>query len=93
MQKMWWTRINQSFSHSVHASKPLQLHNLAWHIVQHGAAVLANRRFALSPGASTKFSAPPGWSGHFWARTGCNFDSSGTKKYTTGDCGSLVNWW
>ncbi|KAL6982800.1 hypothetical protein U1Q18_016193 [Sarracenia purpurea var. burkii] len=54
-----------------------------------GAAVLGDGGFALSPGASVQFPAPPGWSGRFWARTGCNFDDSGTGQCTTGDCGGL----
>ncbi|KAM7517148.1 hypothetical protein LguiA_006731 [Lonicera macranthoides] len=55
-----------------------------------GAAVLGDGGFALSPGASTQFPAPPGWSGRFWARTGCNFDNSGNGKCTTGDCGGAL---
>lgn len=31
--------------------------------------------------------APPGWSGRFWARTGCQFNSAGAGKCLTGDCG------
>ncbi|KAK2994796.1 hypothetical protein RJ640_021028 [Escallonia rubra] len=55
-----------------------------------GAAVLGDGGFALSPGASVKLPAPPGWSGRFWARTGCNFDASGNGKCTTGDCGGVL---
>ncbi|OAY66262.1 Thaumatin-like protein 1, partial [Ananas comosus] len=29
-----------------------------------------------------------GWSGRFWARTGCNFDASDRGSCATGDCGS-----
>ncbi|KAA8537670.1 hypothetical protein F0562_027340 [Nyssa sinensis] len=54
-----------------------------------GGAVLGDGGFELQPGASRELPAPPGWSGRFWARTGCNFDASGNGKCTTGDCGSL----
>ncbi|KAH7847334.1 hypothetical protein Vadar_024844 [Vaccinium darrowii] len=53
-------------------------------------AALGGGGFALAPGASKRFSAPPGWSGRFWARTGCNFDGSGNGKCNTGDCGKLM---
>lgn len=44
--------------------------------------------FALKPGQSAVFSAPPGWNGRIWGRTGCNFDKTGTgSKCQTGDCG------
>ncbi|GFY89862.1 pathogenesis-related thaumatin superfamily protein [Actinidia rufa] len=37
---------------------------------------------------SRAFQAPTGWSGRFWARTGCKFDGSGSGYCNTGDCGS-----
>ncbi|KAA8528616.1 hypothetical protein F0562_035971 [Nyssa sinensis] len=54
-----------------------------------GVAVLGGGGFTLPPAASIQLPAPPGWSGRFWARTGCNFDDSGNGKCTTGDCGGL----
>ncbi|KAG9440894.1 hypothetical protein H6P81_021059 [Aristolochia fimbriata] len=45
--------------------------------------------FLLPQGASASLTAPPGWSGRFWARTGCIFDDAGNGRCTTGDCGSL----
>ncbi|XP_043709569.1 pathogenesis-related thaumatin-like protein 3.5 [Telopea speciosissima] len=54
-----------------------------------GGAVLGDGGFPLPPGTSVQLSAPPGWSGRFWARTGCNFDGSGNGHCTTGDCGGL----
>lgn len=51
-----------------------------------GAAVLGEGGFSLQPAASIQLQAPPGWSGRFWARTGCNFDASGSGNCTTGDC-------
>ncbi|XP_058069143.1 pathogenesis-related protein 5-like [Magnolia sinica] len=53
-------------------------------------AALADGGFTLPPGASMSFPAPPGWSGRFWARTGCNFDASGNGPCSTGDCGGLL---
>ncbi|KAL1216687.1 Pathogenesis-related protein 5 [Cardamine amara subsp. amara] len=50
---------------------------------------LADGGFALNSGASRQFSAPAGWSGRFWARTGCNFDGAGNGRCDTGDCGGL----
>ncbi|CAI9771445.1 unnamed protein product [Fraxinus pennsylvanica] len=52
-----------------------------------GAAVLGGGGFALAPGESMHFPAPPGWSGRFWARTDCSFDATGNGKCATGDCG------
>ncbi|XP_058220882.1 pathogenesis-related thaumatin-like protein 3.5 [Rhododendron vialii] len=55
-----------------------------------GAAVLGGGGFQLAPGGSSEFPAPPGWSGRFWARTGCKFDRSGNGSCLTGDCGGLM---
>ncbi|KAL1217061.1 Thaumatin-like protein 1 [Cardamine amara subsp. amara] len=43
--------------------------------------------FELPVGHSRSFPAPPGWSGRFWARTGCNFDDQGH-----GSCPVPVRW-
>ncbi|KAL5987127.1 hypothetical protein ACLOJK_041123 [Asimina triloba] len=53
-------------------------------------AALADGGFQLKPGASKSFAAPPGWSGRFWARTGCSFDDAGTGPCNTGDCGGKL---
>ncbi|XP_047326878.1 pathogenesis-related thaumatin-like protein 3.5 [Impatiens glandulifera] len=53
-----------------------------------GAAILAEGGLELPPGSSTQFSAPFGWSGRFWARTGCQFDDSQRGNCATGDCGT-----
>ncbi|GMH13874.1 hypothetical protein Nepgr_015715 [Nepenthes gracilis] len=50
---------------------------------------LGDGGFALPPGATIQLTAPQGWSGRFWARTGCTFDESGVGNCTTGDCGGL----
>ncbi|XP_057783193.1 thaumatin-like protein 1 [Salvia miltiorrhiza] len=52
-----------------------------------GSARLATTGFELPQGSSRTFTAPAGWSGRFWGRTGCTFShSSGSCQ--TGDCGS-----
>ncbi|KAL8166057.1 hypothetical protein V2J09_007556 [Rumex salicifolius] len=51
-------------------------------------AALGNGGLVLPPSASVQFTVSPGWSGRFWARTGCNFDGAGNGHCTTGDCGS-----
>lgn len=45
---------------------------------------------ALKPGEATVFSAPPGWHGRIWGRTGCSFDNSGNGTCQTGSCGSAL---
>nr|GMC53336.1 pathogenesis-related protein 5-like [Ipomoea batatas] len=71
------------------------LHNACTHTVWpgtlsgNGGALLGEGGFALSPGESIQLRAPAGWSGRFWARTGCNFDANGNGKCVTGDCGGL----
>ncbi|KAL3640813.1 hypothetical protein CASFOL_015781 [Castilleja foliolosa] len=55
-----------------------------------GAAPLGDGGFQLAPGATIQLPAPPGWSGRFWARTGCNFDASGNGNCMTGDCGGNI---
>ncbi|KAK1432636.1 hypothetical protein QVD17_09534 [Tagetes erecta] len=53
-----------------------------------GTPALDTTGFELSKGRSRTLQAPPGWSGRFWGRTGCNFDESGHGTCATGDCGS-----
>lgn len=55
-----------------------------------GAAVLGDGGFAMGPGATVHLLAPQGWSGRFWARTGCNFDNTGKGHCATGDCGGTL---
>lgn len=56
-----------------------------------GAIVLGGGGFALLPNAAVALQAPPGWSGRFWARTGCVFDPAGANgRCTTGDCGGAL---
>ncbi|CAN8292440.1 unnamed protein product [Cochlearia groenlandica] len=55
-----------------------------------GGAPLNDGGFALSPGASVDVTAPAGWSGRIWGRTGCNFDGSGAGRCQTGDCGNKL---
>nr|CAD1838685.1 unnamed protein product [Ananas comosus var. bracteatus] len=51
---------------------------------------LRGRGFALKAGQSIVFTAPVGWSGRIWARTGCDFDSAGNGSCQTGACGSSL---
>ncbi|GFP84345.1 pathogenesis-related protein 5, partial [Phtheirospermum japonicum] len=44
--------------------------------------------FSLRPGQTVVHTAPVGWSGRIWARTGCNFDRNGNGSCQTGSCGS-----
>ncbi|XP_010531542.1 PREDICTED: thaumatin-like protein 1b [Tarenaya hassleriana] len=53
-----------------------------------GSPALATTGFELPKDTSRTLQASTGWSGRFWARTGCNFDGSGSGACTTGDCGS-----
>ncbi|KAL9241181.1 hypothetical protein vseg_015322 [Gypsophila vaccaria] len=46
--------------------------------------------FTLQPGQSSVFTAPPGWYGRVWARTGCSFDNTGNGTCQTGSCGSSL---
>ncbi|KAJ4772488.1 hypothetical protein LUZ62_017252 [Rhynchospora pubera] len=46
--------------------------------------------FALKSGQSRIFTAPVGWSGRIWGRTGCNFDQDGNGTCETGSCGSAL---
>ncbi|RWW48618.1 hypothetical protein BHE74_00045349 [Ensete ventricosum] len=55
-----------------------------------GSSQMQPTGFELAAGASRSLQAPTGWSGRFWARTGCSVSSTGGGAWTcaTGDCGS-----
>ncbi|KAK3129591.1 hypothetical protein QOZ80_6BG0482090 [Eleusine coracana subsp. coracana] len=53
-----------------------------------GSSPLQTTGFELGSGETRSLTAPAGWSGRFWARTGCAFDGSGKGSCATGDCGS-----
>lgn len=55
-----------------------------------GSSVLNGGGWAVAPGGTVTISAPPGWHGRFWGRTGCRFDGAGKGKCETGDCGGLA---
>lgn len=46
--------------------------------------------FVLQSGKSQTLKTSA-WSGRFWGRSGCNFDSSGAGSCETGDCGKVLN--
>ncbi|XP_026403308.1 thaumatin-like protein 1b [Papaver somniferum] len=52
-----------------------------------GGSQLSKTGFELAPGASSSVDAPAGWSGRFFARTGCSTDS-GRLTCATADCAS-----
>ncbi|XP_074590833.1 thaumatin-like protein 1 isoform X2 [Curcuma longa] len=53
-----------------------------------GSPPLGVTGFALPAGTARSLLVPSGWSGRFWARTGCSFDDAGRGSCATGDCGS-----
>ncbi|XP_062194107.1 thaumatin-like protein 1 [Phragmites australis] len=53
-----------------------------------GSSPLQTTGFTLGAGETRSLTAPAGWSGRFWARTGCAFDASGKGACATGDCGA-----
>ncbi|KAL1346664.1 hypothetical protein HN51_020261 [Arachis hypogaea] len=44
----------------------------------------------LRSGQAVNITAPKAWSGRFWGRRGCSFDSSGSGLCVTGDCGGKL---
>jgi len=55
-----------------------------------GKPQLLDSGFQLKPGHAMNITAPKGWSGRFWGRSGCTFDISGNGKCITGDCGGKL---
>ncbi|KAH9622306.1 hypothetical protein KSS87_011074 [Heliosperma pusillum] len=53
-----------------------------------GSPKLETTGFELPTGTTRSMLSPTGWSGRFWGRTGCNFDTSTPGYCQTGDCGS-----
>ncbi|WOK92243.1 hypothetical protein Cni_G00934 [Canna indica] len=79
------------------ASSTFKFHNKCRHTVwpatlsSNSASPLGDGGFELLPNATASFSAPPGWSGRFWARTGCSFHPlSASGSCDTGDCGGAL---
>ncbi|KAL8532027.1 hypothetical protein ACS0TY_008580 [Phlomoides rotata] len=54
--------------------------------VTDGSKTPANTGLQLSRGNSFIFEAAKGWSGRFWGKTGCTFDSISQVSCHTGDC-------
>ncbi|GAB2290840.1 hypothetical protein Dimus_025104 [Dionaea muscipula] len=46
--------------------------------------------FVLKASQAIVFTAPIGWSGRIWARTGCKFDRNGNGSCQTGACGTSL---
>ncbi|KAK1651862.1 hypothetical protein QYE76_069667 [Lolium multiflorum] len=55
------------------------------------AAAIGGGGFELAAGATVSFPGPTGWSGRFWARTGCVASGASTLACATGDCGGAVS--
>ena len=55
-----------------------------------GSTLINGGGWPVGPGTTVTVSAPPGWHGRFWARTGCRFDHTGKGRCETGDCGGLA---
>ncbi|CAN8276711.1 unnamed protein product [Cochlearia groenlandica] len=53
-----------------------------------GSPPLSTTGFELPKDTSRSLQSPTGWSGRFWARTGCQFSKTGSGSCKTGDCGS-----
>ncbi|XP_058225225.1 pathogenesis-related thaumatin-like protein 3.5 [Rhododendron vialii] len=51
---------------------------------------LMDNGVALSPSQTINISAPAGWSGDVWARTGCSFDKAGGVNCTSGNCDGSI---
>ncbi|MGD0559504.1 MAG: thaumatin family protein [Streptosporangiaceae bacterium] len=55
-----------------------------------GQPILNDGGWELTAGDTMSISVPNTWSGRFWARTYCTFDSSGAGSCETGDCGGVL---
>ncbi|XP_054799616.1 pathogenesis-related thaumatin-like protein 3.5 [Prosopis cineraria] len=77
------------FNHGIHPENRCSYTVWPATLSGNGAATLGDGGFTLAPGSSRQLAAPSGWSGRFWARTSCNFESSGNGHCSTGDCGAL----
>ncbi|WOH14635.1 hypothetical protein DCAR_0934155 [Daucus carota subsp. sativus] len=60
-------------------------------LTSYQAPALMNGGLELKAGESQNISAPDNWSGKFWARDGCSFDSQGMGKCYVGDCGGTLH--
>ncbi|XP_028774313.1 thaumatin-like protein [Neltuma alba] len=55
-----------------------------------GKPQLMEGGFQLKPNETIDIIAPKGWSGRFWGRRYCSFDTSGNGMCITGDCGGKL---
>ena len=55
-----------------------------------GKTVPGNGGWIMAPGSSNTVTVPDTWSGRFWGRTYCTFNSSGKGTCETGDCGGVL---
>ncbi|GKB70288.1 chlorophyll A/B binding protein of LHCII type 1-like protein [Tanacetum coccineum] len=68
----------------------IRCNNTIWPGIQAsgGQPQLMDGGLELNPLQSRNITAPRGWSGRIWGRTGCTFDAYGDGTCTTGDCGN-----
>jgi hypothetical protein len=55
-----------------------------------GKTVPGNGGWIMAPGSSNTVTVPDTWSGRFWGRTYCTFNSLGKGTCETGDCGGVL---
>lgn len=79
---------------SAHA-KNITIVNLCKETIWPAIITLGNNNggsgFQLKAGQTAFYSAPDGWSGRIWGRTGCSFDNNGNGTCQTGSCGDSLN--
>ena len=55
-----------------------------------GQATPGNGGWTMAPGSTYTLTVADTWSGRFWGRTYCSFNSSGSGSCETGDCGGVL---
>ncbi|XP_058075579.1 thaumatin-like protein [Magnolia sinica] len=92
----WFLYLLLAFSISCVRAREFTFHNNCTNPVWPGIQPSAGKRvllrggFQLAPGQTVNINVPRGWSGRFWARTGCAFDRADHGKCVTGDCGGSL---
>ncbi|KAJ6961028.1 hypothetical protein NC652_000035 [Populus alba x Populus x berolinensis] len=73
-------------------AKPFTLVNnckeMIWPGIITKVAAIMVKVLLSNTGQTAVYNATAGWSGRIWARTGCNFDKTGTGTCQTGSCGT-----
>ncbi|KAG8048206.1 hypothetical protein GUJ93_ZPchr0008g13943 [Zizania palustris] len=74
--------------HHLHFHQSVHGHGVAWCAVGRRHAAAGDHRLRPRAWGVALAVRAVKWSGRFWARSGCDFDSSGKGSCVTGDCGS-----